>query len=1018
MSEYMKGFPFAKLMDWVLTEYQNDGRVFGMERIYKNSGGDKLDIFNETIESPVGMAAGPHNQLAQNIITGYAGGSRFFELKTVQTLDGKDLPVAKPCIHADDECYNCEWSTELTVPEALEEYMKAWYALKLISKEFGLGDPDGFVFNMSAGYDYEGITSEKIDSYLNFMKNAKGHPLWKEMEDWALSNFDRFENVDEEYVRSITPQVSESITLSTLHGCPPQEIEKIASHLINEKGLNTFVKCNPTLLGYDTARKILDDLGYEYMDFDDYHFTHDLQWEDAVPMFERLQEQADAKGVAFGLKLTNTFPQKTVDNMLPSEDVYMSGRSLFPVSMELAKRIAKAFDGKLTLSFSGGVDNQNVADLFETGIWPITVATTLLKPGGYGRMMEMAEEVAPLMKDAPVKPVPEKVAALADGAKTGAHYLKGTVKPRKPKKAKESPLPLSCFTAPCQTNCPAGQNVPEYLRLMEAGKPYEALQVIYTRNPLPFITGTICSHHCQAACMRNFYDTPVKIRDAKLKAAQGAYDELLATIRPQEEKDETVAIIGAGPAGMSMASFLNRLGYPVTVFEREESAGGVVRHIIPAFRISDDAIEKDVELLRRAGVKFAFGREIKDLDELADYDYTIVATGAQHPIPYSVEGATPLDALNFLRDFRAFENGGEAPELGKHVVVVGGGNTAMDTARAAKRTPGVEDVTLVYRRSVAEMPADEEELDLAIEDGVLFMGLTDPEKLEDGLLTARVMKLGEPDESGRRRPVATEETVTMPADTLIASIGTRPDRTLFEDQKDEFESSLRQSAFMSGEGFRLPGREDVFVVGDGAGGASDVVHAIRDTQRVAEWIATPKEREELFVMSDEKDTGDYDKAKKKHGVLNVSEPEDDKTDSRCLECSTVCKACVEVCPNRANISVPNPEGGKPFIFHVDQMCNECGNCAVFCPHGNAPYKSKITLFEKAEDFGDSTNDGFAFNEDGTVSLRVSNPAAYKLHTGKDIIILHPDDDLESPSLEDKRILGLIRELAGDYSYMV
>ncbi|MGI6110421.1 MAG: putative selenate reductase subunit YgfK, partial [Eubacteriaceae bacterium] len=139
MSEYMRGIPFPNLVNWIQTEYKNNGSIFGMRNIYKNPKGkdDVLSIFDEKIETPFGPAAGPHNQLAQNIITAYAGGARFFELKTVQTLDGKDLPVAKPCITAGDECYNCEWSTELTVPEALDEYLKAWYILKLISREYG-----------------------------------------------------------------------------------------------------------------------------------------------------------------------------------------------------------------------------------------------------------------------------------------------------------------------------------------------------------------------------------------------------------------------------------------------------------------------------------------------------------------------------------------------------------------------------------------------------------------------------------------------------------------------------------------------------------------------------------------------------------------------------------------------------------------------------------------------------------------------------------------------------------------
>ncbi|MGL6291876.1 MAG: putative selenate reductase subunit YgfK, partial [Eubacterium aggregans] len=245
----------------------------------------------------------------------------------------EDLPVAKPCIAAPYECYNCEWSTELTVPEAFDEYVKAWFLLKLMSAEYGFGSPDGFIFNMSVGYDYEGITSKKIDDYIEGMKNAQETAIWKECVAEALDFADNFENIDAEYIKGISPRVSRSITLSTLHGCPPTEIERIASYLINTKGLNTFVKCNPTMLGYEDARAILDTMGYGYMDFDDYHFLHNLQFVDAVPMIGRLKAEAEAKDLAFGVKITNTFPQKVADDILPSEDMYMSGRSLFPCSI-------------------------------------------------------------------------------------------------------------------------------------------------------------------------------------------------------------------------------------------------------------------------------------------------------------------------------------------------------------------------------------------------------------------------------------------------------------------------------------------------------------------------------------------------------------------------------------------------------------------------------------------------------------------------------------------------------------
>ena len=256
MSDIMRPIPFAQLMDWALTEYKERGSLFGVSKLVRHENGQALPIFAEKIEAPYGPAAGPNTQLAQNIIASYAAGARFFELKTVQIMDGDELSkcVAKPCIAAEDECYNCEWSTELYVPQAFDEYVKGWFACKLLAKELGLGDPDGFVFNMSVGYDLKGIQSEKIDKYIEGMKDASGSAVWQECMDWALNNLDKFQNVDADYMKGISPKVSNSITESTLHGCPPDEIERIATYLITEKNLNTYVKCNPTLLGYEFAR--------------------------------------------------------------------------------------------------------------------------------------------------------------------------------------------------------------------------------------------------------------------------------------------------------------------------------------------------------------------------------------------------------------------------------------------------------------------------------------------------------------------------------------------------------------------------------------------------------------------------------------------------------------------------------------------------------------------------------------------------------------------------------------------
>ncbi len=432
MSDIMVQIPFHKIMERVMFEKETYNTVYGVSNLYTHDGSKSLSLFGNEIENPFGPAAGPHTQLAQNLVASYVGGSRFFELKTVQTLDGHDLHVDKPCIRADDECYNVEWSTELYVTQALEEYIKGWYAIKLISKEYGYGDPDKFIFNMSVGYNLEGIQSKKIDDFIEGLKDASNTNTWKECEAWALAHVNEFKNIDEAYIKSISPKICNSITLSTMHGCPSHEIEGIITHLLTNKKINTYLKCNPTLLGYDFVRKTMDDMGYDYMTFEKHGFESDLQYPDAVVLIKKMQELGKANGLAFGVKLSNTFHVKVKNNELPGADMYMSGKALYPLTINVAAKLAKDFDGKLPMSFSGGADANNIKDIFNTGIWPITVATILLKPTGYN----VIKKLATLLDECPF-PADQTVdvaalEALAKAAIEDKNYRKSEVARKKP----------------------------------------------------------------------------------------------------------------------------------------------------------------------------------------------------------------------------------------------------------------------------------------------------------------------------------------------------------------------------------------------------------------------------------------------------------------------------------------------------------------------------------------------------------------------------------------------------------
>ena len=981
MSERMYPIPFKDLMRWVITERKNSGTVFGIHKEYKADPAKTLPIFGEKIETPFGPAAGPNSQLAQNIIASYVAGARFFEVKTVQKMDGEELAacVPRPCILADDEGYNQEWSTELEVGQALNEYIKAWCALKVMAKVWGYGDPDGFVFNMSVGYDLEGIKGEKVDNYIESMKDATRAPIFAECKAVLTELFPE----EAEFIANISPRVSRSITLSTLHGCPPDEIERIASYLITEKKVNTFVKCNPTILGYHDARSILDSMGYDYIVFDDHHFNEDLQWKDAVPMFERLQALADENGLEFGLKLSNTFPVDTTRGELPNNEMYMSGRSLFPLTIEMCRRISAQFGGKMKISFAGGAEYFNCDKLFAAGIWPITVATTILKPGGYNRLTQMAKKVEGMEFKAFDGTDTDAIAKLSQDCRTDYHHVK-PIKPLPSRKNADRVPWMDCYIAPCKGGCPIEQDIPEYIELCRKGLYNDALKLITEKNALPFITGTICAHRCMGKCSRNFYDESVQIRATKLLAAEKGIDALMASIqKPARVEGKKAAIIGGGPTGIAAAYFLGRAGVPCTLFERTGKLGGIVRHVIPEFRISSAAIDRDIDLMLAYGAEVRLNAEAPSVEALKKHGYThiLYAVGAWKPGKLDIEGNV-RGVIGWMQEMKA----GKGGELG-HVAVVGGGNTAMDAARVAKRA-GAKSSTLVYRRTKQYMPADAEELELAIADGVEFLELVAPVAQRDGKLICDKMKLGEPDASGRRSPVPTGETVEIPCDLVISAVGEQVDDALFTANGIELNAKKRP-AFKTNI-------ENVYAAGDATRGPATVVEGIADAARFAE-IVIGKKHEYSIPLSAYPTEAE---AVAKKGILAMAN-EVKCEGERCLSCNTVCQNCADVCPNRSNVVIRMADG-RTQILHIDKMCNECGNCTAFCPYNAEPCKDKFTLFQTEKDMDDSKNFGFCILPDGKVRVRLFTEGVY---------------DIDGENALPDEIARFIRTVKNDYSYL-
>lgn len=987
MGDVMRPIPFELLLERMFSEFRQNRSIFGIpeRQFYRRQPARQMGVFGEVCDTPVGPAAGPHTQLAQNIIAAWLSGGSFIELKTVQILDR--LELKKPCIDAQDEGFNTEWSTEFTLEKAADEYLKAWFALWLLECLFAprsAGQGRSFIFNMSVGYDLTGIQQAPMQTFIATMMDAGDTPAfqrYRQTLSYWVEQVDLLRDIVPLAQRPalmalperITPQLVTGVTLSTMHGCPPDEIEAICRYMLEEKRLHTFVKLNPTLLGYARVREILDGCGFDDIQLKEASFLHDLPLAQALSMLERLLALAEQRGLAFGVKLTNTLGVGNHKRRLADDEMYMSGRALFPLSINVAAVLSRHFEGKLPISYSGGASQLTIRAIHETGIHPITMATDLLKPGGYLRLAACADELETSTGWGMTSVDVDRLEALARTALT-AEYHQKSWKQDDTIAAGGALPPSDCYVAPCVSACAIHQDIPEYLRLAGAGRYADALALIYQRNALPAITGHICDHQCQSNCTRLDYDSALQIRDIKRIALEKGWEEYRRRwCRPAGSGHRhPVAVLGAGPAGLATGYFLARAGHPVTVFEREPSAGGVVRHVVPQFRIPAEKIQHDIDFVAQHGVQFHYGCD-DDLTVEAlrqrGYTYVCVGTGAYR----SREAALARDngavwsSFQFLRRF----NRQEPLSLGRSVGVIGAGNTAMDCARAAMRVPGVTQVTLLYRRGEKEMPAWREEVEEARRAGVDFRFWVSPERFDaDGTVTLRIMQPGEPDALGRSRPQATERTDVVCLDALISAIGEEPD----------YEALARIGVPLAESGIPTVNRQtqetvrkNVFLIGDAHSGPASIVAAMGAARRAADEILRRENVHDDHAAKRWLNT-DPDDIYRRKGTIALRRVGADEQDAfaqqeaaRCLSCNYVCAKCVDVCPNRANISIAVPGFRDRFqTLHIDAYCNECGNCAQFCPWDGKPYRDKVTIFNLRQDFAASGNPGFMLDEDGVL----------------------------------------------------
>lgn len=376
--------PFATLVRRMFTELAEHDAIFDLPRKKFVLGSPAHDLsvrfHGHRASSPLGPAAGPQTQMAQNLVLSWLVGCRIFELKTVQILD--ELAIPRPCIDMQTVGYNVEWSQELKLTQSLEEYVKGAMLIEMLraSGVLEVGPDFGdVVFDMSVGYDLAGIRSEPVQAFIRGMGacGALVERFRAEIpEAWApLRELPFFSSL------------SDTLTLSTFHGCPPEEIEKIIDFLLRENRLSCVVKLNPTLLGPTVVRGLLADMGYGEVHVPDSAFDKDASWAQVQGFVGRLGDTAAALGLGFGVKFTNTLVCENHRAFFPAaeREMYLSGPPLHVLAMKLVARFREVFGDRFPISFSAGIDRKNFPDAVALGLTPITVCSDLLRPGGYAR---------------------------------------------------------------------------------------------------------------------------------------------------------------------------------------------------------------------------------------------------------------------------------------------------------------------------------------------------------------------------------------------------------------------------------------------------------------------------------------------------------------------------------------------------------------------------------------------------------------------------------------------------------
>jgi len=1011
-----------QLLKYILKDLNSKSEIFGISEklfykpwfyhvLYTKSGGKFL-------HNPLGLASGPHTQLAQNIVAGWLCGARFIELKTVNETNY--TKQNNPSIDVPFEGYNCGSSHELPVREVFDQYLNAWILIHILHnrlyKSVRKDVEVGTVFNMSLGSSLIQVRSEEILWFIDKMMNCS-----EELENKIKTIKNIYPSVTS---LKIPTNISNSVTLSVEQGSVPREIEYVVKYLMMDKKLHTTLKLNPTLLGVKSIRALLNkNRGYD-VHIPDSVFDDNLQYVDLIDLISKLQKTADEMKLELNFKVSNALNCLKESRALPKdENLFISGAALHPVAVNLAANLQTRFEGNLNLSFSGGVDYYNVANLIKCGFKTITVCTDLLKPGGYGRLAQYFDSIYKEFVKVGARNIFEytiKTSNEASVLEASLEHLKDyaiyTLSDKRYQrdlsknyniKTSKKLYPYDCIEAPCVSQCSVNQDVPSYLWFAAKHDINKSFSFIIQNNPFPSITGSVCDHLCKTKCTRINYDEPVKIREVKRYVSEKI--ETNQQDQPITKKNEKkICVIGGGISGLSCAWFLNQAGFAVDVFEADAYPGGMVVNSVPAFRLEDKSILRDIERIRKSGVNIITKTVVnskKFLQLRKKYDSVFISTGFQVASISIIDGTgckNIFEAIDFLKIVKQNKN----VELGQNVAVFGGGNHAVDAARTAQHLLGANGVTsLVCQYTINDIKADKEEVAAMIEEGVNIVEMVFPIQIirEDNHvkgLEYRVVEQYETNKNGHIKPLKISKTIhSLEFDTIIFSGSYSSNINFVEpDQLKTKEGSLltRMENVYIGGGARLGETTLIKAIADGRNAALEIMKKENILQLpTPEKILTEEEIAELLLKKNKREIAVKQKdvpIEERNNFEAVIHPLT-KTQAiyeakRCLQCDVICNVCVSVCPNNAFIGFEiKPEElliptinynndnfkvskkkrldikQKYQVICVADWCNECGNCTTFCPTAGTPYKDKNRLhFDKAAFKNEGR--GFLLSTDG------------------------------------------------------